>query len=122
MSSEQSAAAEENSPESRGTPQSQEVTIRRAPKYSVFMFLGGLIVVLAALFTTYAFPEVEGETTWNQVFSYLLLPSAAIGAALGGIVALIIDWTIGNRTKKAQAQITELSSADELPPTPDTRQ
>jgi len=111
MSSEETAP-ESSAPHNSVSAETREVTIRRAPKYSAFMFVGAVIVVLAALFTTYAFPEVEGETTWNQVFGFLLLPAAAIGAALGGIVALILDRVIGRKEHQVQAQLLTTGEDD----------
>lgn len=83
----------------------ETATVRRAPKYSVFLALGAALGVFVAMILTFAFdgqpnPEL-GQTmsfSQGQVFGFLALICGVIGLALGGIVALIFERTIGRRT------------------------
>jgi NhaP-type Na+/H+ or K+/H+ antiporter len=84
----------------------ETATVRRAPKYSVFLIAGAALGILVALILTFAFngtdePSVEGVVySTGQVFAFLALIGIAVGIALGAIVALILDRTVGRRTRK----------------------
>ena len=81
------------------------VTVRRAPRYGRFITLGALVGAVVALFLTFAFsgqpaqPELELGFDRGQVFGFLLLLCATIGAALGAVVALLIDRGSAKRAK-----------------------
>jgi hypothetical protein len=81
--------------------------VRRAPKYSVFLVLGAAIGVFVAMILTFAFdgqPDPAlGQTmqfSQGQVFTFLALVCGTIGLGLGGIIALILDRTVGRRTRE----------------------
>lgn len=84
---------------------SDTVTVRRAPRYGRFITLGALVGAVVALILTFAFsgePTIEGELIEfdrGQVFGFLLLLCATVGAALGAIVALIIDRATARRAR-----------------------
>ena len=61
------------------------------------------ILVLVALVLTFAYPE-NGQFDRGQVFGFLLLWCGASGAALGGVVALIIDRRLSKRGGSAVAE------------------
>ena len=81
------------------------VTVRRAPRYGRFITLGALVGALVALLLTFAFsgqpaqPELELGFDRGQVFGFLLLLCATIGAALGAVAALLIDRGSAKRAK-----------------------
>lgn len=85
----------------------ETATVRRAPKYSVFLALGAALGVFVAMILTFAFdgqanPAI-GQTmsfTQGQVFGFLALVCGVIGLGLGGIVALVFERTLGRRTHK----------------------
>lgn len=72
------------------------VTVRRAPRYSRFIMLGGLVGVVVALILTVAFPEND-EFDKGQIFGFLLLACATVGVALGAVIALVIDRATARR-------------------------
>ncbi len=76
----------------------ETVSVRRAPKISVFLILGAALGVLVAMILTFSFngtadpsPNTGVEYSQGQVFGFLVLVCAPIGLALGGVVALIFD-------------------------------
>lgn len=80
----------------------ETATVRRSPKYAVFLALGAGLGVLVALILTFGFhgtDDVSANTglvySQTQVFGFLALICIAFGLALGGIVALIIDRSMG---------------------------
>lgn len=89
---------------------SDTVTMRRAPRYGRFITLGALVGAVTALILTFAFsgePTVEGELIEfdkGQVFGFLLLICATVGAALGAVVALLIDRTTARRVRSVTVE------------------
>lgn len=87
----------------------ETATVRRAPKYSVFLLLGAALGIIAALVLTFAFdgtlglsPNTGMDYSEGQVFGFLALIFVAIGVGLGGVIALILDRTVGRRTRRVQ--------------------
>lgn len=84
----------------------EQARVRRAPKVGVFLLLGVALGVVAALVLTFAFDGVSDESPYTtvqystgQVFGFLLLVCGTIGLALGGLVAVVLDRTVGRRTR-----------------------
>jgi len=85
------------------------VTVRRAPRYGRFITLGAIVGAIVALILTFGFSgePVEGELIEfdkGQVFGFLLLVCGTIGAALGAVVALIIDRASARRTRSVTVE------------------
>lgn len=98
---------------------SDTVTVRRAPRYGRFITLGALVGAVVALILTFAFsgePTVEGELLEfdrGQVFGFLLLLCATVGAALGAIAALIIDRATARRARSVTVVHESTHRADD---------
>jgi uncharacterized membrane protein len=100
--------ADEPTPLSRVTVEDhfETVTVRRAPRHGVFLILGAVVGVIVAAILTFAFqgtqqPSAAGvQYSTMQVFGFLALACAAIGLLLGGVVALILDRTMGRRSRR----------------------
>lgn len=77
--------------------------VRRSPKYSVFLLLGAAVGIVAALVLTFVFARGADDVTApivyssSQIFGFLALICISIGVVLGGVVALILDRTVGRR-------------------------
>ena len=67
-----------------------EVTIRRAPKLSVFLVLGAFVGALTTLILTSQFPA-DPAVGFAATAGYFLLFGIPAGVALGAAVGLIID-------------------------------
>jgi ATP/ADP translocase len=81
---------------------SETVTIRRSPRFLRFFIVGLIVGVFAALVLTVVFPA-DGQYTVLQVFGFMLLITLSVGGALGLVVALILDRTIGKRSITTEA-------------------
>ena len=95
------------------------VTVRRAPRYGRFITLGALVGAVVALILTFAFSgqPVEGTVSpgfdKGQVFGFLLLVCATIGATLGALVALVIDRVSAKRARSVTALHESTHRADD---------
>ena len=91
---------------------SETVTVRRSPRYLRFFILGLILGVIAALVLTVVFP-VDAQYTVLQVFGFMLLISLSVGGALGLVVAIILDRTVGKRTITTQATRETVGNPEE---------
>jgi hypothetical protein len=85
----------------------ERVRVRRAPKFSVFLIAGGLLGLLTAAILTFAFDGTANQSpntglvyTQGQVFGFVALICVTVGIAVFGILALILDRTMGRRTRE----------------------
>jgi uncharacterized membrane protein len=85
------------------------VRVRRAPKYGVFLLLGAVVGILAAMILTFAFhgtddvsPNKGLEYSTMQVFGFVTLICVPVGIALAGVVALILDRVVGRRSREVR--------------------
>ena len=81
---------------SHESPQTVEATVRRVPRFGVFMGIGVVLGIIAAGILTMigSFEPSEAVDVVyppGQVFGFLLLWTVPIGIALGGVVGLIFD-------------------------------
>ncbi|MEO2130322.1 MAG: hypothetical protein ABGX78_03600 [Microbacterium sp.] len=97
----------------------EQVTVRRSPKYSVFLLLGGAVGLLVAMILTFLFDGTTQESpntglvySQMQVFGFLLLIFVSIGVALGGAVALIFDRVYARRARTLRVEHDRIISAD----------
>ncbi len=82
---------------SERTTQTQ-VTIRRAPKYPIFLILGGALGATATLVLTMLQPA-DPNVGFAALFGYFLLYGLPAGVLLGALVALVLD-VVSRRTAK----------------------
>lgn len=73
-----------------------EATVRRVPRYGVFMTIGAILgIIVAGILTMVG--SYEPSTTLNvvyppgQVFGFALLWTVPIGIGLGGLVAILFE-------------------------------
>lgn len=79
------------------------VRLRRSPKVGVFLGLGVLLgVLVAAVIALVTPPEPQYPTA--QVFGYVLLLLAPVGAVLGGMLAVVLDAVASRRARLVTAE------------------
>lgn len=96
-----------SSPEPASRSDESVMRARRAPKYGVFAVLGaalGLIaaMILATVFDGTAEPSEYTKVQYStgQVFGFIVLWCVPAGIAVGMLVALLLDRTVGRRTRE----------------------
>lgn len=93
------------------------VLVRRSPRYGVFLVLGVGLGLVVALILTFAYQgSNESDTgivyTDGQILGFLALVCGAIGAAVGGGVAILLEWTVGRRTRRITADHARVRQPD----------
>lgn len=66
------------------------VSIRRAPRFSAFIVVGALVGLIATLIVTSLFPT-DPAVGFSATFGYFALFGVPIGAALGALLAIVLD-------------------------------
>jgi hypothetical protein len=77
--------------------QASPVSVRRSPKYGV---IAALILTFAFSGTSEPSPFTEVRYSQSQTFGFILIWCIPAGIALMLIVAMILDRTIGGRTRQ----------------------
>src|SRR5690606_5593065 len=97
-----------------------EATVRRVPRFGVFMGAGVVLGIIAAGILTLIGSGEPSEATGvaypaGQVFGFLLLWTVPIGLALGGVVALILERVVrrGQRTVHVEHERIAVTEEDE---------
>ena len=90
---------------------SVDVSVRRSPRYGRFLLLGATVGVVAALLVaTFSqpaeteLPEQAMTYSLSTVFGFSALVFGSIGALLFGLLALLLDRTVGRRTRPYTAE------------------
>jgi len=84
----------------------ETVSVRRAPKYGVFLATGALLGILVALILTFAIsgsevsPYTQVVYSQLQVFAFTALICVVVGVTVGAIAALISERVLGGRTRQ----------------------
>ncbi|GAA3659793.1 potassium transporter Trk [Microbacterium marinilacus] len=85
----------------------EQAAVRRSPRYGVFAGLGAALGVIVAMILATAFdgsgnpsPFTEVVYSPSQAFGFILLWCVPAGILLAMIVALVLEWTIGRRTRR----------------------
>jgi hypothetical protein len=90
-----------------GAAQRDEVRVRRAPKYSAFLTVGGGLGAVVAFILT-ASNKVDPEVGFFQMFLFLALFGVTFGMLLGGIAALAFDRASTRRATTVSAERSEI--------------
>ena len=89
------------SPDKKQTLKTQQVRIRRTPKFLPFLITGGVIGVIIALILGLTIPA--DAKTPAPIITYLIGYLGALGAALGIVAAVIADRIGVARAKTVEA-------------------
>ena len=81
----------------------EQVTVRRSPKFLAFMIAGVIVGIIVAMILTFALPN-DSQFTLTQIFGFLLLFTGTIGGTLGLVFALIVDRYYSRHVANATAE------------------
>ena len=88
-------------PEKKTTIKTQQVKIRRSPKYLPFLITGAVVGVIVAVILGLTIPA--DSRTPEPIVTYLIGYLGAIGAALGIVTAVVVDRIGVARAKTLEA-------------------
>jgi ABC-type branched-subunit amino acid transport system permease subunit len=86
-----------------------EVTIRRAPKFPVFLILGGALGAIVTLVLTMSQPA-DLNIGYPTLFGYFLLFGLPAGVVLGALVAILLDMIARRTAKTVTAERTTVDN------------
>ena len=97
----------------------ETLRVRRAPRISVFLIAGAGLGILAAMILTFAFdgtlygsPNTGMVYSQGQVFGFLALIGIAVGLAVGGVIALILDRRSSRHTREVAVDHESIHTED----------
>jgi hypothetical protein len=80
----------------------QELSIRRAPKYLTFIILGGVVGIIVGFILN----AVSEQSTGAPILGYLIVFCSGLGVGLGVIVALVLDRVLRRKSKVVKAEVS----------------
>jgi hypothetical protein len=98
----------------QGGADRDQVRVRRAPKYSAFLTVGGGIGAIAAFLLT-ASNRVDPEVGFLQMFLFLALFGVTFGMLAGGITALAFERASARRAATVTAERSEIVAPEHQP-------
>jgi hypothetical protein len=94
------------------TREDEQMLVRRSPRYGVFMALGAVVGAVAAWIYSSAMPpstDANGTPVdTSPVLGLAIVVGFVVGAALGGLVAWIIDRSLTKRARAVTVERTEV--------------
>jgi len=83
------------------TTKTEQVKIRRSPKYLTFLIAGATLGIIVALILGLSIPEEQ--RTAKPLVTFMVAFLGGAGAALGIIIAVILDRIFVARAKSVEA-------------------
>jgi hypothetical protein len=80
------------------SPETDEVSIRRAPKFPAFMIVGGGVGAIVTYIVTSLFP-VDPNVGFGALFAYFALFGVSAGVLIGALLALLFDRRSATRAR-----------------------
>lgn len=88
------------------------VTVRRAPRYPRFIILGAGLGAIVAFVSTAILP-VDPAVGFGALFGYFALFGVSLGAALGGLIAIVLDSVASRSASELAAERTVVDATPE---------
>jgi len=93
------------------TPETDQVTVRRAPRIPAFLFVGGAVGVIVTLVLTSLYPA-DPAVGFAALFAYFALYGITGGVVLGAVVGIIVDRVSSRRAKTVTVEHVTESDAE----------
>ena len=94
-------------------PQTDQVKIRRAPKFGAFLAVGAVAGFIATLILTSLFPT-DPSVGLPATVAYFSLYGVSAGVVLGAVVALVLDRISSKRAKSISVEHEEVIAEPDL--------
>lgn len=94
-----------------GTVAAGEARIRRAPRYPMFLILGGGLGALVTFVLTALFPA-DPAVGFGALFGYFAIYGVSAGVLVGALVAIVLDRV---STRRSKSVVVEHTTVDPLP-------
>ena len=82
-----------------------DVTVRRAPKFPAFIIVGGGVGAIVTLILTSLYPA-DPSVGFGALFAYFALYGVTGGIVLGALLAIILDRVLARRAKTVTVEVT----------------
>jgi len=92
-------------------PETDQVTVRRAPRIPAFLFVGGAVGVIGTLVLTSLYPA-DPAVGFAALFGYFALYGVTAGVVLGAVVGIIVDRVSSRRAKTVTVEHVTESDAE----------
>jgi len=86
----------------------ERVEVVRSVRFGRVIIGGGIVGVIAAVILTLSFPVANQDYTLGQITGFMALIGAAIGLALGSVLALILNRAVSHRRGTAVAKHSDV--------------
>ncbi|MGO1774112.1 MAG: YtxH domain-containing protein [Agrococcus casei] len=100
--------SESNEPRQRMSTEHQQVRVRTSPRYGVFMALGAVVFALIAWgVSSTVEPGLQADGTridTTPVIGLMVVVGFVVGATVGALVAILLDFIVGRKTREAEAE------------------
>lgn len=80
----------------------QDLSIRKAPKYLTFIILGTVVGII----TGFVLNAISVQAPGAPILGYLIVFCAGLGLGLGVIVALVFDRVFRAKAKVVKAEVS----------------
>ena len=94
-----------------------EVSIRRAPKFGVFILGGAVLGFLATLVVITATMNIDRgdqqDASFGTLVGYFSLWGVTLGALVGAIAAVVLDRVLARRAARLTAERVEVEPVEE---------
>ncbi len=96
-------------------PQRRQVTVRRAPKFGVFLALGVMLAFIVAMIFALTGPE-SAEHSRFAILGFFTAILAVPGVAVGALAALILDRISIRKSREATFEAINEEEDQTSPP------
>lgn len=113
--------SESNEQRQRVSTEQQAVRVRTSPRYGVFMAIGAVVFALAGWgISSNVEPGLQADGTridTTPVIGLMVVVGFIVGATLGALVAIVLDFIVGRKTREMTAErvAVEAEEGDETP-------
>ncbi|WAB84346.1 hypothetical protein OVN20_01880 [Microcella daejeonensis] len=88
----------------------EQVSVRRAPKISAFLIVGGFLGFLGTLIATSLYPA-DPSLGFTTLLAYFSLYGISLGVLLGAVVAILVDRRSRRRARTVDADREQVDPA-----------